>query len=46
MKSKFSVAVVGGGSVGVSYFYQLVDEVVRNRIAEHLEIKFFGGGER
>jgi uncharacterized NAD(P)/FAD-binding protein YdhS len=41
MKSKFSVAVVGGGSVGVSYFYQLVDEVVRNRIAEHLEIKFF-----
>lgn len=38
---KIRVAVVGGGSVGISYLSQLVEEAIRSHACRHLEICLF-----
>lgn len=38
---KLKIAVVGGGSVGIAYFTQLIDEAVRQDLGHRLEILIF-----
>lgn len=39
--SKLQVAIIGGGSVGVAYFVQLVEETVRLGLGDRLDILVF-----
>lgn len=39
--TKLQVAIVGGGSVGVAYFVQLVEETVRLGLGERLDVLVF-----
>jgi uncharacterized NAD(P)/FAD-binding protein YdhS len=39
--SKLQVAIIGGGSVGVAYFVQLVEETVRLGLGDRLDILIF-----
>ena len=41
MKKKLKIAVVGGGSVGIAYFTQLIDEAVRQGLGERIEVLIF-----
>jgi uncharacterized NAD(P)/FAD-binding protein YdhS len=41
MKKKLKIAVVGGGSVGIAYFTQLIDEAVRQGLGARLEVLIF-----
>ena len=38
---KITIAIVGGGSVGVAYFTQLIDEAVRQGLSHHLDVLIF-----
>lgn len=39
--SKLQIAVVGGGSVGIAYFVQLIEEAVRLELSSRLEVFIF-----
>ncbi|WP_339529642.1 FAD/NAD(P)-binding protein [Pseudomonas mucidolens] len=38
---KIKIAIVGGGSVGIAYFTQLINEAVRQGLSRHLEVLIF-----
>lgn len=40
-QKKITIAIVGGGSVGVAYFTQLINEAVSQGLSRHLEVLIF-----
>lgn len=40
-QKKITIAIVGGGSVGVAYFAQLINEAVSQDLSPHLEVLIF-----